>query len=508
MKVNQLKAGVFLAYFVIGLNALVGIMYTPYMLRKLGQSEYGLYSLVASIIAYLTLFDLGFGNSIIRFTAKYRAEGREKEQSELYGMFMILYCLIGLVTFISGLGLYYNTNLIFGETLSDGEIYKAKIMVLIMIGNLAISFPLGLFSSIILAYERFIFQRTIQTIRILLNTIVMIVILEAGYKAIGLVVVLSIFNLSSLLSHMIFSVTKLKVKFSFMHFRFSLLKEITEYSFYIFLNSIMDKIYWSTGQFILGAYSGTKAIAVFAVSIQLQRIFIISSQAISSVFLPRITGLTVKSNNDKNISDLFVRTGRLQFIVMSLILIGFIVFGKSFINFWAGENYSDAYYICLILFIPLTIPLIQNLGITILQARNQLKFRSILYVVIAGLSLLIQIPLAKRWEGIGVAVGVSSALILGNIIIMNIYYYKRQNINIPYFWRSIVQMSTIPLLFGVTSYFVIYYCPAANFIQLLLQIGSFAAIYLAIIWFFSANQEEKNLFIQPYLKLSKLISKK
>ena len=72
MVVNQLKAGAVLNYVVIGLNSLVGLLYTPYMLRMMGQSEYGLYSLVASVIAYLTIMDFGFGNAIIRYTAKFR----------------------------------------------------------------------------------------------------------------------------------------------------------------------------------------------------------------------------------------------------------------------------------------------------------------------------------------------------------------------------------------------------------------------------------------------------
>ena len=68
---NQIKAGAVLNYVIIGLNALVGLLYTPFMLRCLGQNEYGLYSLVASIIAYLTLLDFGFGPAVVRYTAKY-----------------------------------------------------------------------------------------------------------------------------------------------------------------------------------------------------------------------------------------------------------------------------------------------------------------------------------------------------------------------------------------------------------------------------------------------------
>ena len=80
MPINQLKAGAILSYVSIGLNNIVGLLYTPFMLRMLGQNEYGLYSLVASVVSYLTVLDLGFANAIVRYTAKFRAEGKIREQ--------------------------------------------------------------------------------------------------------------------------------------------------------------------------------------------------------------------------------------------------------------------------------------------------------------------------------------------------------------------------------------------------------------------------------------------
>ena len=80
MKVNQLKAGAILSYVIIAVNNIVGLLYTPFMLRMMGQNEYGLYSLVSSVVAYLTVLDLGFNNAIVRYTAKFRAEGKNEEQ--------------------------------------------------------------------------------------------------------------------------------------------------------------------------------------------------------------------------------------------------------------------------------------------------------------------------------------------------------------------------------------------------------------------------------------------
>ena len=84
MAINQLKAGALLSYVSIVLNNIIGLVYTPFMLRMMGQVEYGLYSLAASVVAYLTVLDLGFANAIVRYTAKYRVEGKVKEQYEMF----------------------------------------------------------------------------------------------------------------------------------------------------------------------------------------------------------------------------------------------------------------------------------------------------------------------------------------------------------------------------------------------------------------------------------------
>jgi O-antigen/teichoic acid export membrane protein len=266
----------------------------------------------------------------------------------------------------------------------------------------------------------------------------------------------------------------------------------------------MDKIYWSTGQFMLGSLVGTVAIAVFAVSIQLQQMYMMFSTSISGVFLPRVTAMISNQSSKKEISDLFIKTGRFQYIVMSFILSSFILFGKYFVVLWAGQDYEEAYIIALFFFIPLTVPLIQNLGIVILQARNQLKFRSVMYIIIAILSLFLQIPLIKLYGAIGSAIAISLALIIGQIIIMNIYYYKKQGLNIPKFWSEILSMSFVPFAISIISFFIISSYNPVTISKLLFSGFIFSVTYIIFFWNFSMNKYEKNIFSQTFKKFVKI----
>lgn len=227
---DQLKAGALLSYVVLGLNTLIGLLYTPFMLRMLGQSEFGLYSLAASVIAYLTVLVWDFGNAIVRYTAKFHEQKvNKKEQYEMFGMFFLLYLFISTLAFILWLFLVGNVDCLFDNHMTMDEIGKIRLMLLLMAFNLAFTFPMSIWGAIITAYENFVFQKIINIARILLNPIVMIVLLLFGYKAVAMVVVTTSFNVATLVINWIYCKRKLHIHLRFTHFKWDFLKEVSIY---------------------------------------------------------------------------------------------------------------------------------------------------------------------------------------------------------------------------------------------------------------------------------------
>ena len=101
---NQRRWGAILSYVNIVATVVVGLLYTPIMLRLLGQSEYGLYSLIGSVVGYLSVLDMGLGNTIVRYTAKNRVDGTEQKEAELNGLFLqgnIESCFSGYFVFLA-----------------------------------------------------------------------------------------------------------------------------------------------------------------------------------------------------------------------------------------------------------------------------------------------------------------------------------------------------------------------------------------------------------------------
>ncbi len=196
---SQRKAGTLLSYVSIIVNTLIQLLYTPLLIRMLGQSEYGLYSLVSSVIGYLTILDLGFGNAIIVYTSKYRAKGQFTEEQKLHGMFKIIFIIIGIITAILGLLLFLNVNNIFGKTMTDFELHQMRMMMLILSFNLMITFSFSIYSSIISAYEKFVFQKVMALLNSILKPLIMIPLLFIGYKSIARCIIITLVKIIVLL---------------------------------------------------------------------------------------------------------------------------------------------------------------------------------------------------------------------------------------------------------------------------------------------------------------------
>lgn len=487
---NQRRTGISLSYLSIFLANLTGLVYTPFLLKMMGQSEYGLYALAASIVAYLSVIDFGFGNATTRYTALYNSKGEIDKLPSLWGMMISVYGIISLISITLGLLLVANTDEIFAGTMTVEELDRMRILILLMTINVTFSFPLSVFESIVVAFERFKFQRGLQILRTLLQPLIMIPLLFIGYKSIALVVLITILNLLYLITNLWYCFSKIKIKIEFKPLQSSIFREILQYSFWIFLIMVVDRLYWSSGQIILGKIVGTSAVAVFAVGIQFKNYMSSFSTAISGVFLPKMTSIDSKAEID----SYFIKIGRVQFVIISFVLSCFMLFGKMFIILWAGVEYVESYRIALFILVPLSVPLIQTLGMTILQAKNRLKFRSILYLFMAMISVFMSIPLARHYGGLGCAISISFSLTLCNILIMNYYYHKRIHIDIPRFWSNIASMS-IPII-PITLFIFLLQRQitfTTSWISLLLQIVVFTSLFTTVVYKWSLNKYEKDL---------------
>ena len=308
----------------------------------------------------------------------------------------------------------------------------------------------------------------------------MIILLCYGYKAITMVIVLTTFNILTLCINAWYCRKKVYIRFKLGKFRWDILREVL--------------------------ISGVSAVAVYAIAIQLQHLYITLSSAISGMFLPKITAMYAKGMSDKSVSDLFIKVGRVQWFIILLILCGFILFGQKFILLWAGSDYVDAYWMTLLLFIPSAIPLIQSLGIVILQARNKMRFRSLSFLFISIVCMIASIPLAKLYGGIGFAFGTSMSIILAQGIVINIYYKRKIHLDIYRFFIQIARMSIAPVLLTMVWWFGLHYVQFIDSIfNLILWTVLFGMTYIIVSYYSSMNNYERELILSVTKNIKTII---
>lgn len=508
MKINQLRAGSILSYLSLFLGTLVSLVYTPIMIERLGDSEYGVYSLVLPIVSYLNLFSFGLGSAYTRFYTRYKESDDRYGMAKLNGMFIIIYTVLGIIVSVVGFAIADNPRLAFGSELTEAEIEIAVRLMRIMTVNAALSFPISVFESNIMVNERYVFLKLLAFVKTVINPLLIIPLLMIGLRSEAIAYMSLAFMILSGVLDVYYCFAKLRMRINFRAFDFRLLFEMFRFTGWVFIGIIVDQLNWSIDKVLLGWFHGSHSIAVYNVASQLNVFYMSMATTFSNLLTPRVHQMVANNVSDKKISDLFIRVGRFQFVLLVMILLGFVAVGYPFVLMWAGEGYGDAYIISLLLFIPTILPSIQNLGIEIQRAKNMHKFRSVTYLAVAVLNVLISIPLCIWFSEIGVAIGTAIPVFIGNGLLMNWYYNKYIGLDIPRFWRRICALLPSMLIPTLAALAIAIFVPIRGLLQIMLFGMLFVVVFVFFVWNMGLTARERELIITPIKRfIGKVLSK-
>ena len=416
-------------------------------------------------------------------------------------MFFVVFCIIGLVAGILGMVLYFNVSNIFGGTMTAIELSKMKIMMLILTFNLAMNFTFSIYSSILTAYEKFTFRKILAIGSTIIKPLIMIPLLFLGFKSVTLAVVITIVNMFVLLLNYTYCKKKIGIKIKFSGFDKIIFKEILGYSFFIFLGELVDKANWSVDNFVLGSVSGTIAVSVYSVASHLNKMFVNLSTAISGVMLPKMSKMVAKNASPEILTKELIKVGRIQYFIIFLMASGLVLFGKNFIKLWAGNEFEESYYVALILIISVCFPLIQNLGLSIMQAMNKHKFRAVATSIMSVFNVVISVFLAKRYGATGAAIGTAIALMVCNVFIINCYYYKVIKLNVLKFWKEIFLLTMKFIIPIVIILVLMLFIKLNGWYQFIVFGSIYTILYLVFAYFFCFNKYEKDIADNLLIKL-------
>lgn len=488
---NQRKLGIFLSYLNITLQSLLGFLYIPILLYYIGKSEYGLYQLMGSLIAYFGIMDFGLSSAVIRFYAKYLALKDRVGMENILAIALRCYGAVMGVMLIAGGAVYTMLDAAFSGSMTAGEVAEAKDIFLLLLLNIVITLSTMVFRSVINAHERFLFLKGMETVQLVLQPMLVVLLLMHHPNAFSVALVQTGLNLVLSLARVYYCFAKLHVRIRYHYWSHELMVSFRRLALSVFAVTLIDQVFWKTNQIILGVISGTATVAVYSTASIIYMGYMQLSVAISGVYLPHVMAMVAEKATAEKLSALFIQIGRWQYYFLALVATGFILFGERFIRIWAGKGFEEAYGITLLIILPFTIDLIQNVGLSILQAENRYDFRAKVYFVTGLFNLALAIPLGMAYGGTGCAFATGLSMFLGNGLVMNWFYAKEIHLAIASFWQQIGRISLTVFACLMAGLGLVSLPGSQGIGRFLVEIGLYTFFYSVCIYLFAMNDGER-----------------
>lgn len=493
MAKNEVKWGALLSYLLVILNSLYGFLIIPYILSSLGDAEYGVYKTISSLSSALMILDLGLGGTAMRYIAKFKSDGKKDKIESFISMALGEGSIICVGLALISVVIYFLIPTIYAEGLSTTEIGLAKKLFVILALNMVFHIVENVFNGVISGFNKFTVSNGLKLGRILLRVGLLFVVFAFVKSAVALVLIDLGLTIAQILVEFIYIKAKLKtkVRISFKNWDKAIFNESFKYTMLLFITTIAAQINNNLDNVVIGAIRGSELVAIYSMGLLIFGMFEQLSTSLSGVMLPTVTNVLKNDNDGTEIQKTIINIGRIQFILLGAALVGFAILGKSAITLWLGEGYEDVYFITLILMAPALLELCVNVCLSVLRAKNMLGFRTAVLFGTTALNAVITIVGVKLFGYYAAAVGTALSFLIGSVIVMNIYYYKKLSFNMLRIYRKIFSGIWLCLLISGGAIFVSSHFLTEGWLAFILNVLIFCVVYAITLVLFGFKKEEK-----------------
>ena len=500
-KAYQRKRGIILSYTQTVIHLIANLLYVPILLRTIGQNEYGVYQIAGSVVAYINIMESFLSAGVLRYYCKYKDMGDHVQMENTLALSKRIYRVFSLMVIIAGTVAAVAAHKVYSGSLDPDELKETEVIIIALSANIVINLVNYVYHAAIKAEERFVFLNTANVMVEILQPISVICVVLVIPHAIAVVIAQVSINLLVNLVKRYYCLKVLKVKIIYHYKDTELVWRIMKFSGWVLLVMIAEQIFLKADQLILAKLFGTGVVAVYAVGAQIYSNYAPIGASIAGVYMPKVSELYNKEKDFEEISRLFIRTGRIAFMIAGLILTGFYIYGVSFVGMWAGSGYEDSYYVALIVMIPFTITIVQNLGLVVLQVEDMYAFRGKMYFLIAVINLISTWFMAKAMGVVGAALSTAISMLIGNGLIMNWYYGKRANLDVKSFWKEMLTIVPAIALSLICGMGLVHLIPVYGWNSLLLNVALYTLLYIGAVFFIACNDYEKRLITSLLIEI-------
>ena len=453
------------------------------------------------------MLDLGLGNSIVRFIAKYRANNDKENEQKFFGVVSLYYLAVALIAVIAGIVLIVVFPFFFSTGLTPEETSLSQKLLSFTVANIAVTLLTAPYAKALIAYEKFALSRLASIFQILLKVGLTILCLKMNMGSLGIVIVHLLLTILLRSFFVFYMVGVLKLRSSLKGVTAQFVKGVVAYSSFVLLQMVATQINASVDQILIGALVANSSIilGIYGLGAQVVSYYQSMGVAFSGVIMPGVVKLCEQNREPRVLTDEMVRIGRIVLMTLGIIFVVFLVFGKQFVILWTNEANQDAYYVAAIL-MSAYFPIIpQAIGSQMLWATNMHKEISIikLLIVLSNIGLTV---LLIRWNPlIGGSLGTCISLLLGDCVATDIVLAKKLGISMKRLYLESMKGIIPALAVTCGAGFAFRLLGLNAWWGFLINVAFMVLVYFVCMFLFGMNKYEKGLLKST---VSKVIHRK
>jgi len=320
------------------LTAAVGFVLAPYMVRRLGDSQYGLWVLVSSLVGYLGLLDLGVRGAVTRYVARHHGAGDDRAASRIVSTALFLFAITATaVVVVVGLLSLLLDHLF---DVPPELLQEARIAVLVSGASIAVSLVSGVFGGVVVGLERFDLLNTVEVAAELLRAVLVWWALVNG----GGLATLAMVQLGCCIVRGLIQAELVRRLYPRLRIRLRLrtdadTRTILSLGLSVTALHVASMLAFYTDAVVIGAFMPVAMVTFFAIGAGLTQHARALLSGISHVISPRASFLE-QVGGPAAVRRILLASGRLATLVILPIVITFAIRGGSFIGLWMGPRFA------------------------------------------------------------------------------------------------------------------------------------------------------------------------
>ncbi|MGE0444956.1 MAG: oligosaccharide flippase family protein [Vicinamibacterales bacterium] len=323
-------------YAAIIVEMVIGLLMLPFNIGHLGQSAYGLWLLSASLTTHFNILDLGFGGSLLKFTAQFRARRDVLALNEAVSTMFVLFAGVGLLAYSGALIVAHHLDFFFALTPDQAETGKWVVMIVAI--PVALNFPFSVYGGVVGGFQRYHINSTVAIATSLCVAAANVAVLQAGYGLIELVMATTSVRVVSyfayrLNAHRIFPALHVRPSL----FRRHRIRELTSFGIYWAMIDWANRLNYSLDALVAGAFLGPAAVAVWAVAERLIHGTQVLTNQLNGVLFPVVVDSDALERRER-LQRVLIEGTRFSLAMVLPVAMGLVTLSGPLIYAWVGRK--------------------------------------------------------------------------------------------------------------------------------------------------------------------------